>query len=155
MFCLTQYQAGQAEKQIKVEFERLHNALYTEEALRLKALAAEEEQKIAAIQEQIANTSKDITALKELIDTLKKEMGNEDLPLLKVKDEAAPPQFTSIITVYFVLSLMFKCFQDLYKKCIKLISVSLFYILEFPEFKKKVSICKIHCCNHTHVYHKI
>ncbi|KAM9353059.1 tripartite motif containing 35-28 [Symphorus nematophorus] len=77
------YQAGQAEKQIKMEFERLHKALVTEEALRLKALATEEEQKIAAIQEQITNTNKDIVALNELIDTLKKEMGNEDLPLLK------------------------------------------------------------------------
>ncbi|XP_073342119.1 tripartite motif containing 35-28 [Pagrus major] len=77
------YQAGQAEKQIKAEFERLHTALVTEEALRLKALAAEEEEKIAAIQELIANTNKDVVNLKELIDTLKKEMGNEDLPLLK------------------------------------------------------------------------
>ncbi|XP_036931285.1 tripartite motif containing 35-28 [Acanthopagrus latus] len=77
------YQAGQAEKQIKSEFERLHAALVTEEALRLKALATEEEEKIAAIQELVTTTNKDIVTLKELIDTLKKEMGNEDLPLLK------------------------------------------------------------------------
>lgn len=84
--CLTQYQAGQAEKQIKSEFERLHAALVTEEALRLKALATEEEEKIAAIQELVTTTNKDIVTLKELIDTLKKEMGNEDLPLLKVRE---------------------------------------------------------------------
>lgn len=90
--CLTQYQAGQAEKQIKVEFERLHNALVTEEALRLKALATEEEEKTAAIQELIENTNKDIVALKELIDSLKKEMGNEDLPLLRVRESSLSPR---------------------------------------------------------------
>lgn len=91
--CLTQYQAGQAENQIKSEFERLHAALLTEEALRLKALATEEEEKIAAIQELIANTNKDIVTLKELIDTLKKEMGNEDLPLLKVRESSPSPSY--------------------------------------------------------------
>lgn len=86
------YQAGQAEKQIKAEFERLHEVLVAEEALRLKALATEEEQKIAAIQELIDNTNKDIEALNKLSDTLKKEMGDEDLTLLrnfqKLKREA-------------------------------------------------------------------
>ncbi|XP_029306508.1 LOW QUALITY PROTEIN: tripartite motif containing 35-28 [Cottoperca gobio] len=77
------YQAGQAEKQIKVEFERLHKLLLTEEALRLKALADEEEQKIASIQELIESTNEDIMALNKLSETLKKEMGNEDLPLLR------------------------------------------------------------------------
>lgn len=86
------YQAKMAEEQIKVEFERLHKALVTEQALRLKALATEEEQKIADIQELIKNTNKDIADLNKLSDTLKKEMGNEDLPLLrnfqKLKREA-------------------------------------------------------------------
>ncbi|KAA8591704.1 hypothetical protein FQN60_017078 [Etheostoma spectabile] len=86
------YQAGQAEKQIKEEFERLHNALITEEALRLKALATEEEHKIASIQKLMDNTNNDIDTLNKLTDTLKKEMGNEDLPLLrnfqKLKREA-------------------------------------------------------------------
>lgn len=77
------YQAGQAEKQIKAEFVRLHEVLVTEEALRLKALATEEEQKIATIQDLIDNTNKDVVVLKELIESLKKEMGNEDLPLLR------------------------------------------------------------------------
>lgn len=77
------YQAGLAENQIKAEFVRLHNMLYTEENLRLSSLASEEENKIATIQEQITNTQKDVLALKELIDTLKKEMGNEDIPLMR------------------------------------------------------------------------
>ncbi|KAM6994648.1 tripartite motif containing 35-28 [Tautogolabrus adspersus] len=76
-------QAGQAEEQIKAEFERLRQVLVTEEALRLRALASEEEEKIAALQELNDKTKRDIAALKELIDSLKKEMGNEDLPLLQ------------------------------------------------------------------------
>lgn len=77
------YQAGEAEKQIKAEFERLHQVLYAEEAMRLNALSDEEGEKIAAVQELIEITEKDIVSMKELIDTIKKEMGNEDLPLLR------------------------------------------------------------------------
>lgn len=83
---LMQHQAKQAEKQIKAEFERLHNMLVTEEALRIQALATEEDQKIAAINELVDTTKKDIENLKELIETLKKEMGNEDLALLRVNN---------------------------------------------------------------------
>ncbi|XP_074509261.1 tripartite motif containing 35-28 [Sebastes fasciatus] len=86
------YQAEQAEKQVKAEFERLHEALVTEESLRLKALATDEEQKIAALNELIEKTNKDIIALNKLSDNLNKEMGNEDLPFLrnfqKLKREA-------------------------------------------------------------------
>lgn len=83
---LTQYQAGLAEKQINVEFERLRMVLVTEEALRLKALATEEEQKIAAIQKLIDNTNNDIATMNKLSDTLQKEMGNEDLTFLRVRE---------------------------------------------------------------------
>lgn len=59
--------------------------LTAEEAMRLKALSDEEGEKIAGIQKLIESTEKDVVAMKELIDTIKKEMGNEDLPLLRVK----------------------------------------------------------------------
>ncbi|KAF7659235.1 hypothetical protein LDENG_00000760 [Lucifuga dentata] len=77
------YQAGQAEKQIRAEFVRLHERLTIDEALRLKALADEEEQKIAALEDLIVKTKKDITTLAELTDSIKREMGNEDLPLVR------------------------------------------------------------------------
>ncbi|XP_028984337.1 nuclear factor 7, brain-like [Betta splendens] len=77
------YQASQAEKQIKAEFVRLHEILVAEEALRLKALSTEEDQKIAAMNELLALTNKGIVDLKALIDSLKKEMGNEDLAFLQ------------------------------------------------------------------------
>lgn len=96
----TQNQAGQAEVQIKAEFQRLHEVLVAEEKLRLEALATEEEQKLGAIQKLIEHTKKDIVALKVLIDSLKKEMGNEDLPLLKVGDSSC---FTGGIQVFLRL----------------------------------------------------
>lgn len=76
-------QAGQAEMQIRAEFERLRQELVKEEARRLQVLASEEDEKIAALQKLSDKTKKDIVGLKELIDSLKKEMGNDDLPLLQ------------------------------------------------------------------------
>ncbi|CAK6977101.1 tripartite motif containing 35-28 [Scomber scombrus] len=77
------YQAGLAERQIKAEFERLHKVLVTEEVMRLEALACEEKEKLESIQSLIDKANRDTAALKELIDTLKKEMGNEDLALVR------------------------------------------------------------------------
>lgn len=74
--------------------------LTAEEAMRLKALSDEEGEKIAGIQKQIESTEKDVVAMKELIDTIKKEMGNEDLPLLRVKKTKKK----SVITMSFCVS---------------------------------------------------
>lgn len=81
-----QNQAQEAEKQIQLEFKRLHDALFSEERQRLNALAAEEEQKIAAIQELTENIERDIVGLRKLIESVKKGMGNEDVLLLQVRD---------------------------------------------------------------------
>uniref|UniRef100_A0A673CH42 Tripartite motif containing 35-28 n=1 Tax=Sphaeramia orbicularis TaxID=375764 RepID=A0A673CH42_9TELE len=86
---------GQAEKQIKAEFERLHAVLHAEEARRLKALEVEEEQKISSVQDMIASAEKDIKTLGDLIETLKKEMGNEDLPLLMYLQSSVKSQWVT------------------------------------------------------------
>uniref|UniRef100_A0A8C6T8C1 Tripartite motif containing 35-28 n=1 Tax=Neogobius melanostomus TaxID=47308 RepID=A0A8C6T8C1_9GOBI len=75
-------QAGDADKQIKQEFERLHNFLHAEENMRIEALTREEKEKIANLQGRISKTEDHLKRLREHVDTLKKEMGNEDLPLL-------------------------------------------------------------------------
>lgn len=80
-----QNQAGEAEKQIQLEFRRLHDALLTEERLRLSELARDEEQKIAAVRQLTETIKEDIGDLKKLIVSVKKEMGNDDLPLLQVR----------------------------------------------------------------------
>lgn len=101
-----QYQAEQAEKQIQAEFERLQKFLDTEKNRRLKDVADEAEQKIADIKELIENTNKDIAGLKKLIDSLKKEMGNEDLSLLRVREN------TSSVRLHLVLVMASKNFSD-------------------------------------------
>lgn len=95
--CFIQYQAGQAEKQIKAEFERLHEVLIKEEALCLKALASDEEARLAVLDRYINNSKENIADLKKLIDNLKKEMGNEDVLFLRVsKGSSASPCFRSV-----------------------------------------------------------
>ena len=79
-----QSQAHQAEKQIKAEFTRLHQVLHAEEAARLKALTDEEEEKTITVKEHINRLTRDIATLTELIKTVKREMGGEDLPFLQV-----------------------------------------------------------------------
>lgn len=123
-----QNQAGEAEKQIQLEFQRLHQALEEEEQNRLKALAAEEERKIAAVQELTETVKKDIADLKKLIDTVKKEMGNEDLPLLQVRGNSFSATSGSVLSVgqqhllkgcileSHWLPFLFQNFQDLKQK---------------------------------------
>lgn len=67
-----------------MEFERLREVLAAEEARRLQVLADEEAQKSKALEEMLTRTSEDLTMLKKLIDNLRREMGNEDLPLAQV-----------------------------------------------------------------------
>uniref|UniRef100_A0A8C6TGA3 Tripartite motif containing 35-28 n=1 Tax=Neogobius melanostomus TaxID=47308 RepID=A0A8C6TGA3_9GOBI len=75
-------QAEEAEDQIKKEFERLHNFLRAEENRRLEALATEKEEKFITMQEKIFQTEGDLKSLHEHVETLKKGLDSEDLPLL-------------------------------------------------------------------------
>lgn len=84
-----------------MEFERLHDVLRTEEALRLNALAAEEEQKIAAMHKLIENTKRDIIELNKLIVFLKRQMGNEDLPLVQVRQTSSLPVLCHVHSMVF------------------------------------------------------
>ncbi|KAF6716607.1 Nuclear factor 7, ovary [Oryzias melastigma] len=77
------FQAGQAENQIKAEFERLHAVLTREEALCLNALASEETKKIEELQSCLDNLNEDMIKLEELMEGLRKDMQKMDLPLLK------------------------------------------------------------------------
>lgn len=85
-------QAGDADKQIKQEFEKMHSFLHAEENMRIEALVREEKEKTKYLEEKIQTTEKHLEQLKQHIETLKKEMSNEDLPLLmnfhKIKREA-------------------------------------------------------------------
>ncbi|KAL0985067.1 hypothetical protein UPYG_G00152470 [Umbra pygmaea] len=89
-------QAEQAERLIKAEFERLRQVLNNEEAVRLKALADEEDLKRRRMEERINSLTQDIKTLSELVQTVKREMGAEDLPFLQnfhaLKEKAQWPR---------------------------------------------------------------
>ncbi|XP_076868847.1 E3 ubiquitin-protein ligase TRIM35-like [Brachyhypopomus gauderio] len=78
-----QTQSEEAERQIKQEFERLRQILNNEEAARIVALKKEEEQKKQLMKEKIDNIAREITTLSELIQSVKREMGAEDLVFLQ------------------------------------------------------------------------
>ncbi|XP_016301416.1 zinc-binding protein A33-like [Sinocyclocheilus anshuiensis] len=76
-------QTKDAENQIKQEFERLHQVLRDEETSRINALYREENEKKQMVNEKIDIISHDIIALAELIQSVKREMGAEDLTFLQ------------------------------------------------------------------------
>uniref|UniRef100_A0A3B1KJH6 Uncharacterized protein n=1 Tax=Astyanax mexicanus TaxID=7994 RepID=A0A3B1KJH6_ASTMX len=76
-------QARQTEKQIKKDFEKLHQVLRDEEAARIAALMEEEEQKSQMMKEKIEKMSKEISALSDTIRAIEEEMGAENVSFLQ------------------------------------------------------------------------
>ncbi|XP_060786515.1 E3 ubiquitin-protein ligase TRIM39-like [Neoarius graeffei] len=75
-------QAQHTERQIKEEFEKLHQFLRDEEAVRITALREEEEQKSQMMKEKIEKLSKDISSLSDTIGAVEEEMRAEDILFL-------------------------------------------------------------------------
>lgn len=115
-----QNQAQEAERQIHQEVQRLRDALLTEERLRLEALAAEEAQKIAALQELSGTIRQDVAGLRKLVESVKRETGNEDVPLLQVGSS-------------------FSTTTGQQRQAAFLHHLILLSVSEFPGFEKKVS----------------
>ncbi|XP_049340983.1 zinc-binding protein A33 [Astyanax mexicanus] len=80
-------QARHTEKQIKKDFEKLHQFLRDEEAVRIAALRKEEEQKSQMMKEMIEKMSKEISTLSDTIRGIEEEMGAEDVLILQ-KDKS-------------------------------------------------------------------
>ncbi|XP_036417870.1 nuclear factor 7, brain-like [Colossoma macropomum] len=76
-------QARRTERQIKEEFEELHQFLRDEEAARISALREEEEQKSQTMKERIEKMSREISALSDTIRAVEEEMAAEDVPFLQ------------------------------------------------------------------------
>ncbi|XP_062391341.1 zinc-binding protein A33-like [Sardina pilchardus] len=76
-------QVQHTEKQIKEEFEKLHQFLRDEEAARIVALREEEEQKSQMMKEKIEKMSKEISSLSDTIRAIEEQMGAGDLTFLQ------------------------------------------------------------------------
>ncbi|XP_063040948.1 zinc-binding protein A33-like [Engraulis encrasicolus] len=76
-------QVHNTEKQIKEEFEKLHQFLQDEEAARIAALREEEEQKSQMIKEKIDKLSREISSLSDTIRDIEEEMEAGDVTFLQ------------------------------------------------------------------------
>ncbi|KAF5886753.1 tripartite motif-containing protein 35-like, partial [Clarias magur] len=74
-------QARHTERQIKEEFEKLHQFLRDEEAARITALREEEEQKSPMM--KIETLSRDISSLSDTIRAIEEQMRAEDVSFLQ------------------------------------------------------------------------
>src|SRR4029434_1399484 len=80
-----QTQTQHTEKQIKKEFEKLHQFLRDEEAARIAALKEEEEQKSEMMKEKIEKMSIEISSLSDTIRAIEGGMGADDITFLQVR----------------------------------------------------------------------
>ncbi|XP_063041134.1 zinc-binding protein A33-like [Engraulis encrasicolus] len=76
-------QVHTTEKQIKEEFEKLHQFLRDEEAARISALREEEEQKTQMMKEKIEKLSREISSLSGSIRAIEEEMEADDVTFLQ------------------------------------------------------------------------
>ncbi|XP_062390983.1 E3 ubiquitin-protein ligase TRIM35-like isoform X1 [Sardina pilchardus] len=76
-------QTQHTERQIKQEFEKLHQFLRDEEAARIAALKKEEKQKSQMMKEKIEKMSREISSLSDTIRAIEKEMGADDITFLQ------------------------------------------------------------------------
>ena len=81
---LIQTQAQHTERQIKKEFEELHQFLRVEEAARIAALREEEEQK-SQLMKKIEKMSREISSLSDTIRAIEEKMGADDITFLQVR----------------------------------------------------------------------
>ncbi|KAJ7989635.1 hypothetical protein DPEC_G00306570 [Dallia pectoralis] len=76
-------QAEHTERQIKGEFEILHQFLRDEEKARIHALKAEEDQKMLLVKEKIEDISQELMSLSNNVRTVEQEIKCQDIPFLQ------------------------------------------------------------------------
>ncbi|CDQ86540.1 unnamed protein product [Oncorhynchus mykiss] len=76
-------QAQHTEKQIKKEFEKLHQFLREEEDARIAALKKEEKQKSQKMKKKIEQMNREISSLSDTIRAIEEELKDEDISFLQ------------------------------------------------------------------------
>ncbi|KAJ8357991.1 hypothetical protein AAFF_G00045750 [Aldrovandia affinis] len=84
-------QAQHTERQIRMEFEKLHQFLKDEEAARIDALREEEEQKSQMMKNKMKKMTEAISSLSEQIRAIEQELGAEDVSFLQVPEKVSGP----------------------------------------------------------------
>lgn len=82
---LFQTQALNTEKQIRAQFEELHQFLRNEEAVHIAALKAEERKKTHMMEKRLGKINKDITTLAGIVKATEKAMQTEHAAFLQVR----------------------------------------------------------------------
>ena len=83
-----QSQAEHTERQIKEEFEKLHQFLRDEEEATITALREEEEQKKQRMKEKLEEMNTHISALSHTIRDMEEMMKDNDVSFLKVTNQS-------------------------------------------------------------------
>ncbi|KAL6471207.1 hypothetical protein MHYP_G00198570 [Metynnis hypsauchen] len=89
-------QAQRTQRQIKEEFQKLHQFLHNEEAARIAALREEEEQMSQLIEEKIVRMSREISSLSDRIRAIEKQLGAEDESFLQNYKDALRMAYSSL-----------------------------------------------------------
>ncbi|XP_071328946.1 zinc-binding protein A33 [Trachinotus anak] len=76
-------QALETQRQIKSQFEQLHQVLYQEESARLAAVKKEEEGKIAGMKDKIKELSAEVLSLTETISIIQEQLKEDYMVLVK------------------------------------------------------------------------
>ncbi|CAL8303597.1 unnamed protein product [Merluccius merluccius] len=77
-------QAVETQREIKAQFEQLHQVLHREESERLAALKQEENEKLAGMRDKISEISEEMLSLEESFNVLESELNADDMTILQV-----------------------------------------------------------------------
>ncbi|XP_076000501.1 zinc-binding protein A33 [Genypterus blacodes] len=76
-------QALETQKQIKNQFEQLHQVLYEEESARLAAVRKEEDEKMAGMKDKIKELSAEMLSISETISVIQEDLKEDNMVLLE------------------------------------------------------------------------